>query len=101
MQLEEFNNLNRKDGNLTVAQIFARQLMCIQGVSTKKVSGIVQAYPTMATLMDAYDELEEDDRVGRKKMLAKVELPGGERFLGPKVSESVARALTLTREDDD
>ncbi len=93
-QLEHFNNANRKDNNLTVSEIFARQLMSVSGVSTKKVSGIVQAYPTMAALVDAYDAIGTVDRAASKKMLAKVVLPGGGRTLGPVASEAIARAIT-------
>lgn len=93
-QLEHFNSVNRKDTNLTVSEIFARQLICVPGVSTKKVSGIVQAYPTMAALAEAYHAIGDDDRAASKKMLAKVALPGGGRTLGPVASEAIARAIT-------
>ncbi len=52
-QLQRFNVLNKKDSNLSIGQIFARQLMCISGVSSKKAAGIVQAFPTPCALMDA------------------------------------------------
>jgi hypothetical protein len=87
--------VNRKTSNPTVSQIFGKQLMCIGGVSTKKVSGILQVYPTMSALAEAYEDLDnDDDSKARKQLLAKVPLGGGERMLGPKVSESIAKVFT-------
>lgn len=91
--MDTFNAQNKKDLNPTVTDIFARQLMRVSGVSATKVAGIVQVYPTMAMLADAYHDVR-DDRAATKALLAKIPLPGGTRTLGPKASEAIAKAVT-------
>ena len=93
--IASFNERNRKDRNPTVADIFVKQLLAIEGVSAKKAMAVVLAYPTFAHLQEAYADCP--DEASRRKMLEKVPLPGGNRKLGPKASNAIAKAVRFDK----
>lgn len=52
--LEQFNTLNDKSKNLTVKDVFGKQLMQLKGVSGDKANLICSLYPTPSLLRNAY-----------------------------------------------
>eukprot|EP01137_Pigoraptor_chileana_P001456 Opistho-2@39120 len=59
-----------KSKPLALADMFARQLMQIHGVTPEKAKAITEAYPTPRILMDAYSELATDEE--RANMLSDI-----------------------------
>jgi crossover junction endonuclease MUS81 len=95
--MAEFNERNKKDANPTVSDIFGRQLLSVSGISSKKVNAILAVYPTVSSLLEAYEERETDKE--RRMMLAEVKLPGGDRNLGPKASNAVAKVFRMVEDE--
>ena len=87
----KFNERNRKDIAPTVADIFARQLLAVAGVSAKKVNAVVAAYPTPAHLAEGYATCESEAE--RRKFLESLLMPDSTRRLGPVASNAIAKAF--------
>jgi hypothetical protein len=73
-----------------VSDVFAKQLLSINGISFKKAVAVISEYPTMALLLKAYSECEGSSE--KKALLEKLPLSSG-RNLGPKASAAIAKAL--------
>lgn len=80
--------------------IFSNQLTCISGVSESTAKSIEAMYPTMASLLKAYDAQESEG--GKETLLQDISLqakvtksdknPGKARRLGPVLSRRIYRA---------
>jgi ERCC4-type nuclease len=88
--LAAFNARNQKELNPSVSDVFAKQLLAVQGVSCKKVVPLVNRYPTMAHLWQAYEECE--GKTERRKLLQNVALSEN-RTLGPVASTTIAKMV--------
>lgn len=69
--IEYNSNINvKKKNNLTYEQVFINQLSCIPGISSKISKDIQSQYKSLNVLIDAYNNLESDDK--REKMLCSI-----------------------------
>ena len=68
---DAFTLLTSKNANLTVSDIFCKQLLAIKGATKEKVIAIVDKFKTPMQLMDAYNEqiIESSDPKKLKEML--------------------------------
>lgn len=84
---EAFSNSTSKSKNLTLKDLFVKQLLQIPSCTVQKVAAIVQQYPTPRSLLTAYDNLIlETDRI---HLLKNLEYGEKKRKLGPKLSETI------------
>lgn len=83
---------NAKTGDLTVQDLFAKQLLQINGCSPERVFAILEDYPTLVDLRNAY--LALDDEKARQKMLASIVCGEKQRRLGPVLSKRICAAYT-------
>lgn len=81
-----------KSGNLTITDVFAKQLLQINGVSPAKAKAITDRYATPRKLAKAYDRCA--DKAAREALLA--QLTAGGRKLGPVLSKRVHDAMWTT-----
>ncbi len=88
--LASFGAEHKKDAYSTVSDVFAKQLLSINGISFKKAMAVINEYPTIASLLDAYAECEGSKE--KRALLEKLPLSSG-RNLGPKASTAIAKAL--------
>ena len=72
-----------------MANVLLHQLQVITGVSGDVAKAIVDLYPTMHTLISAYDEVEDSKK--KEQMLADVKL--SKRRIGPALSQRIYQAL--------
>nr|CAG4643961.1 EOG090X06E6 [Lepidurus arcticus] len=84
----EFNTQGVKNKPMTVTDLFAKQLLQINGVSADKARAIVDRYPTPSLLKAALDECNTN----REKELLLSNIPFGKtkRMLGPALSKLLA-----------
>ena len=78
MNVNQFNQQVGKNKNLTNTEIFGRQLSLIKGCSSKIASTIISKYPLPRTLIDAYDQCEDEEE--KANMLKGMEIT--EKFGG-------------------
>lgn len=95
--LDSFNANNSKRSQLTITDIWARQLMTIRGISAQKAAAITRMYPTMAGFVAA---LDEQDSINRPEYL-KTRLGGGRGSLNQAVIERLLTTLCATTYPDD
>eukprot|EP01097_Dermamoeba_algensis_P001472 TRINITY_DN1551_c0_g1_i3.p1 TRINITY_DN1551_c0_g1~~TRINITY_DN1551_c0_g1_i3.p1 ORF type:complete len:504 (+),score=142.90 TRINITY_DN1551_c0_g1_i3:47-1558(+) len=63
----DFMREAKKTSQLTLRDLFAKQLLQIKGCSASRVAAIVQEHPTPLSLFNAFDEI--DDESGREQMI--------------------------------
>ena len=85
-----FNVRNKKELNPSVSDVFAKQLLAVNGVSSKKVVPLIHRYPTLSRLWDAFEEC--DGKTARRRLLEKVPLSEN-RLLGPVTSTTIAKMM--------
>ena len=73
VSLSQFNKRASKSGNLTVGDVFAKQLMQFYGCTPDKALAIIRNYPTPMTLSMAYDDLDRDEKK-KEKLLASLDV---------------------------
>ncbi|XP_067877740.1 crossover junction endonuclease MUS81 isoform X3 [Heterodontus francisci] len=73
----------------TVKEVFAKQLMQINGISGEKTVAILRHYDTVASLMKAYEECPTAG--GREKLLSNIKCGNTQRNLGPALSKTVSQ----------
>lgn len=88
--LSSFGAEHKKDAYSTVADVFAKQLLSINGISFKKAVAVIGAYPTLSALLAAYGECE--GALEKRALLERLPLSSG-RNLGPKASTAIAKAF--------
>ena len=57
-----YTQLNHKSANLTIRDIFLKQLLNIKQLSIDKATAIIQKFSTFASLYHHYDDMKTDDK---------------------------------------
>ena len=83
-EYDVFASLSSKSKNLSLQDVFAKQLLQIPHCTSKKVWAIVQEYPTPKSLFNAYQKTQDG-----KRLLEKIEYGEKRRKIGPKLSETI------------
>ncbi|ODM90547.1 Crossover junction endonuclease MUS81 [Orchesella cincta] len=94
MFFSDFNDSSVKKMNFKIKEMFARQLMRLKGLSVDKAYAIIQKYPTVDHLLNAYSECETDKQ--KEKLLANISFGLGGRKIGPSISSKVSRLYNST-----
>ncbi|OQR69794.1 hypothetical protein BIW11_12049 [Tropilaelaps mercedesae] len=92
MTWREFNDASTKRRKLCMRQALTRALMVLRGVSLEKALSIVSTYPTIASLVTAYEQIDEPKQ--REALLADLRCPISGRRLGPALSKAVYRFIS-------
>ncbi|XP_073514496.1 crossover junction endonuclease MUS81 [Phyllobates terribilis] len=95
IEFKEFNEGAMKNKAQTVKEVFARQLMQINGVSGEKAAAILERYSTPASLRSAYDGCTSTEE--KEKLLSNVRCGKLQRNLGPVLSKTISQ-LYCTKE---
>lgn len=88
LSYEQFCERVSKTRNLTLTDLFAKQLMQIRGVSAEKAAAIVRIYKTPRALVQAYQE--QSDEVERSQLLCNIKVGKSQRRLGLSLSRRIA-----------
>lgn len=86
MSFEEFNLNASKSRNLTVRDIFLKQLVKLKSLSVEMAQAIVEIYPTPSGLIDAYSKIARSEG---EKLLADIKFGVMNRSIGPKISKII------------
>ncbi|XP_069750031.1 crossover junction endonuclease MUS81 isoform X2 [Narcine bancroftii] len=89
LTFSDFNEGAMKNRAQTVKEVFAKQLMQINGISGEKAVAILGHYDSVASLMKAYEECPTV--VGREKLLSNIKCGNTQRNLGPALSKTVSQ----------
>lgn len=84
--LDSFNEANAKTLDVSLLDVFCKQLLNLTKISDAKALAIIKEYPTVCHLMEAYESLGDDVKA-KRLMLANLDA-GGKR-VGPAASEVV------------
>jgi crossover junction endonuclease MUS81 len=93
MTFSEFQVVGAKITNWTVREMFAKHLIQITGMSDKRVAVIIQKYPTISALVDAYKACASEKE--KEHLLSKMSIPDSNRTIGPKLSQRVYMAYAM------
>ncbi|KAF8527501.1 restriction endonuclease type II-like protein [Hysterangium stoloniferum] len=88
-----FERLFGKSANLTSRDLLAQMLLCVKGLSPEKAATIIEVYPTMRSLWEAFGVKKTRVKIPEAKaMLCRIE---GERRqkIGPVLSEKIYNLL--------
>lgn len=88
MQFGEFNQSASKWGAVTIRDFFVRQLVQLAQMTVEKAMAVAYLYPTPRALLDAYDDLGDDD-TARAALLAKIPYGAAKRTIGPSLSKII------------
>ncbi|XP_071963917.1 crossover junction endonuclease MUS81-like [Antedon mediterranea] len=89
MSFYEFNENSIKNKVLTTGEVFAKQLLQFSGLTAEKAQAIIQLYPTVSHLLDAYSECETEKECLR--LLSTLKCGKTQRNLGPMLSGLIHR----------
>lgn len=78
---------NLKTGDITVQDVFAKQLLQITGCSPDRVFAILQVYPSILSLIHAYDNC--DNLAEAEMLLVNITCGKKQRKLGPVLSKRI------------
>ncbi|KRX20110.1 Crossover junction endonuclease MUS81 [Trichinella nelsoni] len=96
----EFDLNNRKQKQWTVSEVFARMLLQFHGISAERAQQIVNKYPTVAHLLNAYATAERDidgnEPTGEIPLLAEIRSGMLGRNLGEKLAKKIQFFFTST-----
>lgn len=84
---DEFSISVSKSKNLTISDIFAKQLLQLRGITAEKAASIIKLYPTPKSLLMAYQEKKEEKE--KIDMLKNIEFGMKKRKLGPVLSKNI------------
>ncbi|RUS73595.1 hypothetical protein EGW08_018638, partial [Elysia chlorotica] len=87
-----FNEAAVKHKDLKVAELFAKQLIQVPGVSAERAKAITSVYPTLSVLLDAYKKCSNTK--DSEKLLATIKYGRNERNLGIAVSRMLHMLYT-------
>jgi crossover junction endonuclease MUS81 len=74
----KFNDVSLKNKVFTNSEMFARQLIAIPNSSAEKAHAIINIYPTIASLHEAYEECSTDKQ--RQELLSSLRLASQNRL---------------------
>lgn len=98
MTFSEFQTKGAKITNWTVREMFAKHLIQITGMSDKRVAVIINKYPTISALLEAYASCNSEKE--RENMLSKMHIPESARTIGPVISKRVYACYAMPSEFD-
>lgn len=87
LAFEDFQEVGKSP--LAGREIFARQLMQFKSLSAGKAWAITDRFPTLAALMDAYDNCVDSD--SKTSLLASLKADGNLKSIGNALSATIAR----------
>ncbi|CAL1540058.1 unnamed protein product, partial [Lymnaea stagnalis] len=79
IQFHDFNQASMKHKDLTVKEMFGRQLIQVPGISAERARAITNVYPTLSTLLEAYEKCKDSKE--KEKLLAGIKTGKKERFV--------------------
>jgi ERCC4-type nuclease len=88
----DWNERMRKTGLDTMRLFFAQMLRMVRGVSGPRAEAIVNRFPTISHLIDAYNQCQSDAE--RSSLLANLTAGHSRRRIGPACSKDVAAFFT-------
>eukprot|EP00743_Colponemidia_sp_Colp-15_P007532 GILK01008143.1.p1 GENE.GILK01008143.1~~GILK01008143.1.p1 ORF type:complete len:485 (+),score=71.81 GILK01008143.1:44-1498(+) len=88
---QKFSQQVSKSGNLTVSQVFGKQLRQIRGLGADKTVAILEKYPTPLHFFNA---LQQMDSVSRKAMLASISSADSQRRMAHNVIDAIIQIYT-------
>ena len=86
-----FSKLTSKVNNLTVSDIFAKQLLQIHHLGPSKAKTIIEHYPTLPSLLNTYDLL---DKESKQALLKNLMSEGEKHSVGARISELLYNIYT-------
>ncbi|XP_055880443.1 crossover junction endonuclease MUS81-like isoform X1 [Biomphalaria glabrata] len=89
-----FNENSVKQKDLTVKEMFMKQLFQIPGISADRAKAITRVYPTLSFLMEAFENCK--DAKEKEKLLSGIKTGKSERNLGISLSRLVSLLYTQT-----
>ncbi|EEB06018.1 Holliday junction resolvase subunit Mus81 [Schizosaccharomyces japonicus yFS275] len=89
LSYHSFASVMSKTSTMTVGDVFLRMLMTIRGVSPEKAMQIQQLYPTMISLVEAYERLKSHSE--REALLSTQCKSFGRRSIGFALSQKIAK----------
>ncbi|XP_022653094.1 uncharacterized protein LOC111246936 isoform X2 [Varroa destructor] len=92
MSWQEFNESSMKRRKVCIKQVFTRSLMVMRGMSLEKALSIISVYPTMVSLISAYEKCDELKQ--KEALLANVKCSISGRRLGPALSKAVYKFVS-------
>ncbi|VDO95087.1 unnamed protein product [Soboliphyme baturini] len=92
---QSFVALSKKLHPLTVKETFARMLLQIRGLSVDKASAVIDSYPTVASLVEAFESCSNS--ANKSKLLMYLKSGTHNRNLGPKLAQKVAMLFTCSQ----
>lgn len=92
MTLNEFNLCAEKITNFTSQEMFIKHLLKFKGLSVAKAKAIVNYYPTVTALLEAYELCETEKE--KEFLLSEITYGNFERKLGPNLSRKIYRFYT-------
>uniref|UniRef100_A0A1I8IYN0 Crossover junction endonuclease MUS81 n=1 Tax=Macrostomum lignano TaxID=282301 RepID=A0A1I8IYN0_9PLAT len=87
----EFNRAAIKSKKLVVREMLAKHLLQIGGVTMEKALAIVQQYPTVQALLDAYAACETDAE--RRRLLSGI---CHDRIFDKRIGDSISKSVMLS-----
>ncbi|XP_033127929.1 crossover junction endonuclease MUS81-like isoform X2 [Anneissia japonica] len=87
MSFFEFNENSIKNKVLTTGEVFAKQLLQFSGLTAEKAQAIVNIYPTVSHLLEAYSSCVSEKEA--HKLLSTLKFGKTQRNLGPALSRLV------------
>lgn len=101
MTYSDYESGSKKMTNFTVSEMFLKQLLSFSGMSVGKAKSIVDRYPTVGSLIEAYEGCTEEGKKGLKErinLIATIKESFGERCIGPVLGKKLM--LTYCRDAD-
>ena len=87
MSFNEFSKCATKVTNFTVTEMFVKHLLQFRGISVAKAKVIIEHYPTLQSLLDAYSIIDREK--DKENLLAHLKCGLMERNFGPAVSKKI------------
>jgi crossover junction endonuclease MUS81 len=87
LTFEQFSECNTKSRDLTLTDLFAKQLMTLNGCSEDKAAAITAKYSSPLALIQAYNALSSDQQ--RADLLKDLKGPASSKKLGPVLSRLI------------
>lgn len=102
MMYTEFEAGSKKMTNFTASEMFLKQLLTFSGMSLVKAKSIVEKFPTIGSLIEAYKKCQEEE--GKKALKERINLiatikdKSNDRSIGPVLGKKLM--LTYCRDCD-
>ena len=94
-----FDRMNGKEKNLSQKDMFLKQLIQIRNIGLDKALAITEVYPTMKSLIDAYDRRVFNKE--KEELLTNLTFGPQKRKIGSQVSKKLYQLYCLDDYDED